>query len=29
MVDTFHPLKMTDDALNIEDEGYALSWIED
>lgn len=29
MVDTFHPLKMTQDALGIEDEGYALSWIED
>ena len=29
MVDTFHPLKMTDDAMGIEDDGYALSWIED
>lgn len=29
MVDTFHPLIMTADAVGIEDEGYALSWIEE
>ncbi len=28
MVDTFHPLKMTADAHNIEDEGYIMSWAE-
>ncbi len=28
MVDTFHPLKMTADALDIEDDSYALSWME-
>lgn len=28
MVDTFHPLKMTVDAQNIEDEGYIMSWAE-
>lgn len=28
MVDTFHPLKMTADALGIEDDSYALSWME-
>jgi homogentisate 1,2-dioxygenase len=28
MVDTFHPLKMTVDAHNIEDEGYIMSWAE-
>lgn len=28
MVDTFHPLKMTLDALNIEDDKYISSWIE-
>ena len=28
MVDTFHPLKMTNDALGIEDDRYMISWIE-
>lgn len=28
MVDTFHPLKMTEDALGIEDDTYIVSWIE-
>lgn len=28
MVDTFHPLKLTEDALGIEDDGYVMSWIE-
>lgn len=28
MVDTFHPLKMTVDAQNIEDAGYIMSWAE-
>jgi homogentisate 1,2-dioxygenase len=28
MVDTFHPLKMTDDARGIEDEKYVMSWAE-
>jgi len=28
MVDTFHPLKLTTDALNIEDDRYISSWIE-
>lgn len=28
MVDTFHPLKMTADALGVENEDYALSWID-
>ncbi|MBL7718285.1 MAG: homogentisate 1,2-dioxygenase [Flavipsychrobacter sp.] len=28
MVDTFHPLKMTEDALGIEDDSYIVSWIE-
>lgn len=28
MVDTFHPLKMTADALSIEDDKYMISWIE-
>ncbi|RYD51124.1 MAG: homogentisate 1,2-dioxygenase [Sphingobacteriales bacterium] len=28
MVDTFHPLFLTDDALKIEDDQYAYSWIE-
>lgn len=28
MVDTFHPLKMTNDALGIEDDSYVMSWIE-
>ncbi|WP_343672988.1 homogentisate 1,2-dioxygenase [Chitinophaga sp.] len=28
MVDTFHPLQITDDALGIEDESYVMSWKE-
>jgi homogentisate 1,2-dioxygenase len=28
MVDTFHPLKLTEDALGIEDDGYVMSWTE-
>ncbi len=28
MVDTFHPLLMTEDAHNIEDENYIMSWAE-
>lgn len=28
MVDTFHPLKMTDAAKDIEDENYIMSWAE-
>ena len=28
MVDTFHPLKMTEAALGIEDDSYMISWIE-
>lgn len=28
MVDTFHPLNMTNDALGIEDDQYIISWIE-
>ncbi len=28
MVDTFHPLQLTVDALNIENEGYVMSWAE-
>lgn len=28
MVDTFHPLKLTADALSIEDDQYIYSWIE-
>ncbi|RYE26362.1 MAG: homogentisate 1,2-dioxygenase [Sphingobacteriales bacterium] len=28
MVDTFHPLLMTDDAQGIEDENYVMSWAE-
>ena len=28
MVDTFHPLKMTDTATEIEDETYVMSWAE-
>ncbi len=28
MVDTFFPLKMTEDAQGIEDEGYEMSWAE-
>jgi len=29
MVDTFKPLKLTDEALQIEDKNYYLSWLED
>ena len=28
MVDTFHPLMLTLDALEIENEGYTMSWAE-
>lgn len=28
MVDTFHPLKLTKEALDIEDENYVMSWAE-
>jgi len=28
MVDTFHPLKLTDSAIGIEDDSYVYSWIE-
>ena len=28
MVDTFHPLKMTDFAASVEDNRYMISWIE-
>jgi homogentisate 1,2-dioxygenase len=28
MVDTFHPLKLTEEALGIEDDRYMISWIE-
>jgi homogentisate 1,2-dioxygenase len=28
MVDTFHPLKLTKQALEIEIEGYVMSWAE-
>lgn len=28
MVDTFHPLKMTEEALGIEDKDYVMSWAE-
>lgn len=28
MVDTFHPLQLTQDALTIENEGYVMSWAE-
>jgi len=28
MVDTFHPLELTKDALKIEDENYVMSWCE-
>lgn len=28
MIDTFHPLKMTNDALATEDDRYIISWIE-
>jgi homogentisate 1,2-dioxygenase len=27
MVDTFRPLRLTRHALEIEDEGYAFSWL--
>jgi homogentisate 1,2-dioxygenase len=28
MVDTFHPLQLTEEALKIENEGYTMSWAE-
>jgi homogentisate 1,2-dioxygenase len=28
MVDTFHPLMLTRQALEIENEGYVMSWAE-
>jgi homogentisate 1,2-dioxygenase len=28
MVDTFHPLQLTKEALEIENEGYTMSWAE-
>jgi homogentisate 1,2-dioxygenase len=28
MVDTFHPLQLTEDAINIENIGYTMSWAE-
>ncbi|MBX2905950.1 MAG: homogentisate 1,2-dioxygenase [Taibaiella sp.] len=28
MVDTFHPLKLTQDAISIEDDTYVYSWVE-
>jgi homogentisate 1,2-dioxygenase len=28
MIDTFNPLMLTEDAISIEDEGYAMSWAE-
>ncbi len=28
MVDTFHPLQLTEDAINIENVGYTMSWAE-
>ena len=28
MVDTFHPLMLTVDALDIENQGYTMSWAE-
>jgi homogentisate 1,2-dioxygenase len=28
MVDTFHPLQLTKQALEIEDENYVMSWAE-
>jgi homogentisate 1,2-dioxygenase len=28
MVDTFHPLQLTKDALEIEDQNYVMSWAE-
>jgi len=28
MVDTFHPLQLTKEALEIEDENYVMSWAE-
>lgn len=28
MVDTFHPLNMTQEALDVEDDAYVMSWIE-
>ncbi|MEO6167482.1 MAG: hypothetical protein ABIO46_12475, partial [Chitinophagales bacterium] len=29
MIDTFHPLQMTEEALAIEDKDYYLSWLSD
>ncbi len=28
MVDTFHPLQLTEEALKIENQGYTMSWVE-
>jgi homogentisate 1,2-dioxygenase len=28
MVDTFHPLQLTMEALDIENQGYTMSWAE-
>jgi hypothetical protein len=28
MVDTFHPLHLTQDGIGIEDDAYVYSWIE-
>jgi homogentisate 1,2-dioxygenase len=28
MVDTFHPLQLTEEALEIENQGYTMSWAE-
>ena len=28
MVDTFHPLQLTKEALDIENDGYVMSWAE-
>ena len=29
MVDTFHPLQLTKEALDIENDGYVMSWAEE
>ena len=29
MIDTFHPLMLTEEALAIEDQEYYLSWLDD
>jgi homogentisate 1,2-dioxygenase len=29
MIDTFHPLMLTEEALAIEDQDYYLSWMDD